>query len=101
MDWIEMDWIKKNFQKRKVPAYVRTAGIDEEGRVFASAALTGNERDAVLRAVWDGVPAVIHDGHVFLPTSWLARDCPHIELPCEKIEARLCAAFAAQGPDDE
>jgi hypothetical protein len=92
-----MYWLERKSQNIKFPAYLRTAGIDEEGRVFASAALTGNERDTVLRAAWDGVPAVIHDDHVFLPTSWLVRDCPQIALPCEKIEARVRAAFAAQG----
>jgi hypothetical protein len=100
MDWIETDRIKK-FPKRKIPACVRTAGIDEKGRVFASAALTGNEMNAALRATWDGVPAAIRRAHVYLPTSWLSRDCPQIELLCRNFESTVLAAFAAHGCDDE
>jgi hypothetical protein len=96
-----MNWIKVKPQNKKLPAWLCSAVINDEGTVFAPAALTGNEQSAVLSASWDGAPAVIRAGHVFLPTSWLARDCPQIERLCEKIEEVVRAAAAAQGCDGE
>lgn len=101
MDWIERDWVEKDSKKRKIPAYLRTAGVDEEGTVFAPAAVTGNEMSAVLLANWDGVPTAIFGGHFFLPTTWLAQNWPHVERLCEKIEDNVRAAAAVQGGGSE
>jgi hypothetical protein len=98
---ITMDWIERKSQNTKFPTYLRTAGIDEEGTVFAPAALTGNEKNAALCAIWDGIPAAIHRGHVFLPTSWMTQHCPKIEMLCGKIESRVRAAAKVQGSGGE
>lgn len=89
-----MNWYETAAQDNKFPDWLRSAAINEEGTVFAPAELTGNERDAFLRASWDGVPAVIHRGHVYLPTTWLARECPQIKILCKKIESTVRANVA-------
>lgn len=92
-----MDWFETALQDRNYPGWLRSAAINEEGTVFAPAALTGNEMSAFLKASWDGVRAVIYRGHVFLPTTWLALEYPQVEMLCEKIESRVRANAAAAG----
>lgn len=89
-----MDWYETAPQDKKFPGWLRSAAINEEGTVFAPAALTGNEGGAFLCASWDGVPTVIHRGHVYLPTAWLAREHPQVELLCKKIDSTVRASAA-------
>lgn len=79
-----------------MPTWRRSAGIDEEGRVYAPAALAGNEQRVFLCASWDGVPMASHLKHVYLPTTWLAREHPDLREVCERIETLVHGA-AAQG----
>lgn len=79
---------------RDLPAWMRRAGIDEEtGTVFVCPGLANRgEREAAMSAAWDGdVPALIDNGHVYLPADWLAAetDDPECAEACRQVEAMV------------
>ena len=85
MRWIEVE----NQTKKKVPKWIRSAGLADDGTVYIPAAVSGNEQAALLSASWDGISMVSYLNHIFLPTSWLAKEYPMTQELCIKIERRL------------
>jgi hypothetical protein len=63
--------------------------MDEHGTVFIPAAIAGNEDMATFAAMADGVPCVEDSGHVYLPSGWIARECPRVADVCELIERQV------------
>ena len=96
MKWIEVE----NTTRRKVPRWLRSAGLAEDGTVFVPAAITGNEQAAILSASWDGSSMALHLNHAFLPCSWVVREHPNTREACEKIERKV-REFVASGNSSE
>jgi hypothetical protein len=72
-----------------VPEWVRSACLNDDGRVFAPAIVAGDEMRVLLCAAFDGVSLILDDGHAYLPTDWLAREYPEVADVCARIESRL------------
>jgi hypothetical protein len=71
------------------PRWKLTVFRDDNGELFAPAAITGNERGAVMTASYDGIKGITAHRHVYLPISWLRRAFPETEEICAVLERRL------------
>ena len=93
----DLKWIiVENPPGQRRPKWQRSACIDREGTVYAPAAITGNEMKAMLCATWDGnTPMVESDGHIYLPTQWMASEYPDMADVFELIERKAKAHFAS------
>lgn len=76
-------------QGTREPQWKLCAGIDDNGTVFAPAGITGNEQAVLLCACFDGVPAVVSKCHIYLPTTWLAKEYPDIAEVFRRITREL------------
>jgi hypothetical protein len=66
-----------NPQGYELPRWRRSAAIDAAGTVYAPAAVCGSELKVLLLAAWHGSIALVeHEGHVYLPVTWLAEASP-------------------------
>lgn len=74
---------------RKFPRWQRYVAVDDDGTVYASAAMTGDETAAFLSAAADGVSSVEDHGHIYLPTHWLARAFPQLAAVCRHLERQV------------
>ncbi|WP_448477115.1 hypothetical protein [Pseudoxanthomonas mexicana] len=68
------------------PAWTRTVLLSDDGLVFIAAALAGNEKSVAACAAFDGVPTVKIGTHIYLPTTWIAKDYPACSDLCSKAE---------------
>ena len=76
-----------------LPQWLFTALRHDDGRVFAPAAICGgNEKMTMLAAMHDNTTVVEDEGHVYVPTSWIAEYCPKEAEVCAAIEARVTSA---------
>jgi len=71
--------------------WLRTSFIDDRGRVFLPCGALGDEVQAVLCIAHDGASMVQHDGHVYAPASWLAKEHPRWAKAIETIADRIIA----------
>lgn len=85
MLWIEIE----NTTSRKIPKWLLSAAMADDGTIFAPAAISGNEQAAVLSASWDGVAMVMYRNHAFLPTAWLMKEYPKTQELCESIQRKM------------
>lgn len=81
----------ENPEGKRLPAWARTAFVDDDGVIFAPAAIAGNERAVLLCAMQDGVPLMSDKGHTYVPTSWIAQEYPSQLGTCLSIERRIRA----------
>ena len=96
MQWLEVP----DTTNRKVPGWVRSAGLADDGTVYVPAKIAGDEMAAVLSASWDGVDGVVsYRGHPFLPADWVKKEHPHTRELCEKIEYKVKRAFSGKAED--
>ena len=56
--------------------WLRTAFVDGDGEAFLPCGAFDDELKAMLCISHDGVPMVRHDGHIYAPASWLAKEYP-------------------------
>lgn len=59
--------------------------FDDTGKAFLPAAAFGNEAELFLCAAFDGVETVRHEGKLYLPADWLAREFPDRVPPPVKV----------------
>jgi hypothetical protein len=85
MDWFSIKW-PQGTRKRQ---WKLCAAIDDNGVVFAPAAIAGNEQSVMLCAAFDGISAVINKRHFYLPTDWLAKEYPAMADVFNTIERRV------------
>lgn len=78
--------------KKKLPKWIRSAAISDNGDVFAPAVFCGAEHTMLVCATFDNEPCAMLDGHTFLRTSWMKKEYPDEKELMNKIEARLKAA---------
>lgn len=71
------------------PEWIRTAGIDDCGRVLVPAIIGGDEQLIYLSIGFDGAPHAMLDGHLFVLSEWLRKECPHTSEVLEKIESNV------------
>ncbi|MCE9561862.1 MAG: hypothetical protein K8U57_07395 [Planctomycetes bacterium] len=90
MTWVEME------KKARVQAakWQRSAALSDDGRVFAPAAVAGNEQQVLYCAMWDSVPVVMEYGHAYVPTAWMIREYPDTLEVCTLIESKVRGAVA-------
>ena len=69
--------------------WLRTAFVDDHGRVFLPCGAFDNELTALLCILHDGVPMVRHEGHLYAPASWLAGEYPRYAGAIDTITARI------------
>jgi hypothetical protein len=79
---------------KRMPEWMRSVAVGDDGTIFAPAAMSGNEKRAMLCASWDGVPAVLNAKHVYLPVKWLAKEYPELAGLVRRIERRLGAELS-------
>lgn len=85
-----MIWAELQFDNGKLPAWMRTAGIDEKGRIWVPSILGfKNENVAILCLAHDGAEFHKYKGHFFVNTEWLKQECPEVADVCSTIERRL------------
>jgi hypothetical protein len=80
---------------RKVPHWQRRVARAADGTVFVPAAIAGREQAIALCAGFDGVPAIVEAGHVYLPVCWLALEYPDVAELCARIGSMIAEAAAA------
>jgi hypothetical protein len=71
--------------------WLRTSFLDDRGRVFLPCGAFGDEIQAVLCLAHDGMSTIQHEGHVYAPASWLAKEHPRYARAIETIVARIIA----------
>ena len=78
--------------------WLRTAFVDDDGQVFLPCGAFGNELKALLCISHDGVALVRHEGHIYAPVSWLAREYPRYAKAIDTIVARIAREMHAPQP---
>ena len=75
---VELKWmvVENHPNQKKIPEWQRSSAIDENGVVFAPAAICGNEKNIFLCALYDGVSVAWNEGHAYYPTEWLSQEFP-------------------------
>jgi hypothetical protein len=61
------------------PEWRRCVAVSDDGEVFAPAWIAGNEQKVGMCAAYDGGRAIVCDGHLYLPMSWLVREYPKLQ----------------------
>lgn len=74
---------------KKLPAWQRSAAINDNGVVFAPAIICDNENKVFLCAGFDGEQCLMNDGHVYFRTSWLKQEFPDTKDIMEQIESKM------------
>jgi hypothetical protein len=93
-----MTWIVTD-RPALIPQWQRSAAVDSDGTVFVPAVIAGNEMAVLMAAGWDGnVPAVMDDGHVYLPAQWIAKEYPDTAEVCHLIESKCHAHLSKETP---
>lgn len=85
MEWFEVEAPPG----KKVPKWMRSAELSEEGIVFVPGAMAANEMEVVLCAGYDGTPIVSYLKHAYFPSTWLAAEFPKVKEFCQKIESTI------------
>jgi hypothetical protein len=70
----------------RMPEWKRTAVITDDGTVYASAAIAGDEQAVWRCARHDGAVGIVNGSHVYLPAKWLARKYPDVAGIFQVIE---------------
>ncbi|MBS3188602.1 hypothetical protein JIQ88_27305 [Pseudomonas sp. PCH44] len=82
---VELDWVE--FQGSKgVPWWMLTVAISNTGTIFVPAAFAGDEQVVQFSTQIDDTPYAMSDGHVFVPSTWLAAKFPTTRELCEMME---------------
>lgn len=86
--------------------WLRTVCLDDDGRVFLPCGAFADEPTAFMCLAYDGGPLVRHEGHIYAPASWLAKEYPRYAAVINTIAARVrtghqCMATAGSGPGGE
>jgi hypothetical protein len=84
-----MHWFSVRPPGTREPEWKFSAAIDDNGAVFAPAALAGNEQSVMLCAAYDSVTTSINKHYVYLPTAWLAKEYPAMADVFNLIEQRV------------
>ena len=74
---------------RDGPRWKRSIGINSKGIVFFPAAITGNEKTAVLFAWSEDVPAAFFQDHAYLPIYWLKQVRPKYADSLEALQQKI------------
>ena len=69
--------------------WLRTAFLDDDGQVFLPCGACDDELSQVLSLIHDRVPVVRHEGHVYAPASWLAKEHPRFAETIDTIAASV------------
>lgn len=83
---------------KRVPEWRRSYGIDDGGKVFVPAAMSGDDNELIVQlcAANDGQATALHLDHHYVPSKWLKQEFPkHREL-IELLEANAADALAEQ-----
>jgi hypothetical protein len=71
------------------PESLRSLAVAKDGTIFVCAVSLADtdEWRRLLRVLWNGnVPHFQSEGHLYVPTSWVIRDCPELNDICSRIE---------------
>ncbi len=76
-----------------VPEWMRATLVGDDGTLYMPCGVFGNESEALLSAMYDGVSTASHLGHPFAPTDWLAKEYPLgrelIQVATKNVKSRL------------
>lgn len=82
---MELDWVE--FQAGKeVPWWMSTVAISDNGIIFVSAALAGDEQVVLWCTQIEDTPYAMSDDHVFVPSTWLAAKFTGTRELCQMME---------------
>lgn len=79
-----------------MPRWQRSAGLGDDGTVYAPAVIGGEEQTMMLCAAYNGVTVVNYLNHLFVSTNWLAKEFPHLQEVCEAIVRKVNKIAAAE-----
>ena len=77
-----------------MPEWLRSAAMDQKGRIYVPAAIGGNENIVFFKVAYDGVPVVTSDDHLYVPIDWLIKEYPKERGDLEHIRMRVMDAFS-------
>ena len=75
--------------------WLRIAFVDDHGQVFLPCGAFDNELKALLCISHDGVPVVRHEGHIYAPASWLAKEYPRYAQAIDTIAVNIAQKMQA------
>ena len=79
----------------KLPEWLRTSFVDDDGRVFLPCGAFGNELTALLCLGHDGEPLVRDGKHVYATAPWLAKEHPQLAEVIDKIAKSVASKIRA------
>lgn len=84
----------------KISAWLRTCFWDTDSDVYLPCGAFASEKDAYLRLAFDGISIVWSEGHIYAPSSWLAREYPkrarEIEIIAQGAKVKIAACIGAK-----
>jgi hypothetical protein len=80
------------------PRWKRSAAIADDGTIFLPAAIVG-ERNAFMRASYDGISVVVYRKHMFTPVGWMKLEYPKAVDLLTEIEHRIRGFFDGKTDD--
>lgn len=84
---MNVTWLEcPNTDGKKVPKWLMTLGISDAGVIFVPAAITGREQEVFLCTAYDGTRIARYRNHLFVPSTWLAKEFPKTRELCESME---------------
>lgn len=86
---VEVHWFEFGPPDTDIPAWKRTAGVAQEGRIFVPAAMAGNEDEVHRCTMYDGTPTATYHGHIFVPADWLSKEFPDTKEMCDVVRAAM------------
>ncbi len=92
MEWFEVEAPTG----KRIPIWMRSAGIKEDGTVFIPGAIAGTEMEIILCASYDGTPVVHYLDHAYFPSKWMMKEFPDVAELCEKIEKSVTETFMTE-----
>lgn len=73
----------------KLEAWLRTSFVADDGQVFLPCGAFDDELKAMLCVAHDGVSVVRHQGHLYVPASWLSEEYPRFADAIDTIVANI------------
>jgi hypothetical protein len=79
--------------KTRLPKWLRTSFIDDDGTLFLPCAMFHNERASFLCMSFDGAPMVMDANHVYAPVWWLEQEYPKLKEEIQMISNKILSAM--------
>ncbi len=89
---MSMQWytVENEGDGRKLPEWVRSVGVREDGVIFVPGEMAGaSERDVFMCSHYDATPSVTYLKHRFFPLDWIVSEFPKAREMGEVVRNKL------------